>query len=301
MSAPALTQPSELGILAAEAIRDVTARATAGAAISSYAEGESPLAWSVLADGGWDLVGVVDEDDPSESATIRDLAEIARAWGEACLQLPLLPTIIAKRHSSAARDWDGPVTFAVPSATLPGGAYVPYGQVEGVALAAGLGAGTDEIVAVPTGTADDFDLLLRGSEVASPTDFSPLAARELSIMLAAEASGAAARLLNDGIAYVKERRQFGKPVGSFQAVKHHLANALINAELAETGVIWSSLHDDDSFRGALFAIDRSIAVGELVLQVHGGIGFTWDMGLHFYLRRMVTARDLVTGLQGSCA
>ena len=288
------TFPDELGALAAESIRDIVARATNNASIATYAEGESPLSWQALAEGGWDQVGILED---GEGASLRDLAAVASAWGESCLQLPLLATIMAKRHSAAARDVDGPVTIAIPSATrVKGSCFVPYGRFDGIVVATGLGAGIDSVVPVPDGVPDDFDILIQGVQAPIRTGMSIEVARELAVVFAAEASGAAKKLLNDGIAFAKEREQFGKPIGSFQAVKHHLANALIDAELAETAVIWSSLHEREIFRGTLFAIDRSIAVGELVLQVHGGLGFTWEMGLHFYLRRMLVARELVSAL-----
>lgn len=288
------TLPDELGVLAAESIRTIVTRATNNASIATYAESESPLSWDSLAEGGWDQVGVIDDGD---GASLRDLVAIASVWGESCLPLPLLVSIMAKRHSAAARDVDGPVTIAIPSATrVDGSCFVPYGQIDGIVVATGLGAGLDDVAPVSAGVRDDFDLLLRGVQAPIRTAMSSEAARELAVVFAAEASGAAKKLLNDGIAFAQNRHQFGKPIGSFQAVKHHLANALIDAELAETAVIWASLREGEIYRGALFAIDRSIAVGELVLQVHGGLGFTWEMGLHFYLRRMLVARELVSGL-----
>lgn len=289
-----LTRPGELGELASEAIADMISRATGGDPVTAYAQSEPPLTWASISDGGWDLAGT------DEDATLRDLAEIARAWGRACLPLPLIPSLIAKRNSPAAADVEGAVTFAVPSGTLREGGLIPYGQLD-VVVATGLGGADDRMVPVPEGEPDGFDLLLRATHSPFVTAFSPTAARETAVLFAAEAAGAAARLLDDGVAFVKEREQFGRPVGSFQAVKHHLANALIHSEQAETAVIWASLHEEEAFRGALFAIDHSIAVGELVLQVHGGMGFTWELGLHFFLRRMVTAIELVNGLAAAHA
>lgn len=289
-----LTRPGELGELASEAIADMIARATGGDPVTAYAESEPPLTWAAISEGGWDLAG------SDEDATLRDLAEIARVWGRACLPLPLIPSLIAKRNSPVAAQVEGAVTFAVPSGTRREGGLIPYGQLD-VVVATALGGADDRVVAVPDGESDGFDLLLRASHSPFVTSFSPTAARETAVLFAAEAAGAAARLLDDGIAFVKEREQFGRPVGSFQAVKHHLANALIHSEQAETAVIWASLHEEEAFRGALFAIDHSIAVGELVLQVHGGMGFTWELGLHFFLRRMVTAIELVNGLAAAHA
>lgn len=293
MNTAITTGAGELGALAAESIAEILTRSVGGATITTYAEGDPPLSWDVIADGGWDLIGV---DDDGECASLRDLVEVARVWGRHCVQLPLLPSILAKRHSAAARAHEGPVSFAIPSATLENGAIVPYGRVDGVVVAAGLGAGEDRLTATVGGVPAESDILLRASQVTGPTSFSADAAAELAVLLAAEATGAAARLVDDGVAFAKQREQFGRPVGSFQAVKHLLADALILSETAETAVIWASLHPEDAFRGSQFAIDRSIAVGELVLQVHGGIGFTWELGLHFYLRRMVSARELVAGV-----
>jgi len=289
-----LTAPGDIGEAVAEAIADMVQRATNGAPVSTYAQSDSPLTWQAIEDGGWDLIGT------DEDAQLRDLAEVARAWGRACIQLPFIPSLLAKRHSGAAQAESGPVSFSVPSATLPESGLVPYGQLD-LKVARGLGAGVDELAEGAGGGPEEFDILLRGARAPFISDFSPEAARETAVLFAAEAAGAAARLLDDGIAFVKERQQFGKPVGSFQAVKHHLANALIDAEMAETAVIWASLNPAEAYRGSLFAITRSIAVGELVLQAHGGIGFTWELGLHFLLRRMVAARDLVTGLESAYA
>lgn len=290
----ALTSPGEIGVLAAEAITEMIQRATNGGPVSTYAESDPPLSWRAISDGGWDLIGV------DEDTTLRDLAEVARAWGRACIQLPLIPSILAKRHAEAAQEEDGPVSFSVPSATIHAGGLIPYGQLD-VKLVRTLGPAAEAPDAVPAGEVEDFDILLRATRAPFASAFSPEAARETAVLFAAEAAGAASRLLDDGIAFVKEREQFGKPVGSFQAVKHHVANALIESELAETAVIWASLHPEEAFRGALFAIDHSISVGELILQVHGGIGFTWELGLHFLLRRMVSARDLVRGLEAEYA
>ncbi|QIZ37734.1 acyl-CoA dehydrogenase family protein [Saccharopolyspora sp. ASAGF58] len=285
------TTPSEVGTLGAEAIRDVLRRATSGSPIATYAEGESPVSWNVLASGGWDLIG-----HPENGASVRDLAEVARAWGYGCVPLPLIPTLVAKRHSAAAAGHDGPVTLALP---LSGTTryYVPFGQVAGIRLATGLGAGADELADVPGGESDTLALTMLGIESDARTALTDTVAREIAILLAAEAAGGAERLLFDSTAFVTERKQFGRPVGAFQAVKHHLADAAIAAELAETAVIWAAERPGEAFRGALFAIDRGIDIAELAVQVHGGLGFTWEMGLHFPLRQMMMARELVSALE----
>jgi alkylation response protein AidB-like acyl-CoA dehydrogenase len=287
------TSPTELGDLASGSLADILVKAVGGSSVSSYAESSSPMSWSALADGGWDQIGIAGAEG---AASLRDLAEVGHVWGRYCLQLPLLTSILCKRHSSAARETAGPVTFAVPSSTADDGTYfVPYGQQDGVALATGLGVASS-VVTMPDGRADEFDLLAQARIVSVSTALSDEAAREIAAVLAAEAAGAAERMLDDSIAFAKEREQFGRPIGSFQAVKHHLADGLISAEQARTAVIWASLSPCETMRACLFAIDQSIRVGELALQVHGGIGFTWELGLHYYLRRILTAREVVSGL-----
>ncbi|MFJ8816571.1 acyl-CoA dehydrogenase family protein [Amycolatopsis thermoflava] len=285
------TTPSEIGELGAEALRDLVRRATSGAPVATYAEGESPISWEVLASGGWDQVGAVEN-----GASLRDLVEIARAWGHGCIPLPFIPSLLAKRHFPAAAVHDGPVTLALPLAGT-GDGYVPFGRFDGIRLALGGGELTD----VPPGTPDPLAIVSRGIETGVRTTLSPAAAREVAVVLAAEATGGAERLLADSVAFAGEREQFGKPVGSFQAVKHHLADAAIAAELAETAVIWAAERSEEAFRGALFAVDRAVDLAELAIQVHGGLGFTWEMGLHFPLRQMMLARELIVGLESEHA
>jgi len=103
---------------------------------------------------------------------------------------------------------------------------------------------------------------------------------------AAASVGAGLRLLEDGVAYVNERNQFGRPVGSFQAVKHRAANAyvaLLHAQcLARRALATESSHDA---RVARVASDRAYRfVSEQVLQLHGAIGFTAELPVHLFLK-----------------
>ena len=124
----------------------------------------------------------------------------------------------------------------------------------------------------------------------------PAARLELGIVWAAEATGCGQRLLDLSVGYAKERQQFGRPIGSFQAVKHRLADMRVTTEAAETAVIWAAVAPDEGARPARFALDASVRVAESAIQVHGGMGFTWELGLHYYLRHVVTLRELVYGL-----
>lgn len=289
------TRPGELGETAAAAIAEVTAKAVGGANVATYLEGEAPLSWDSFGEAGWDLVGVVEDPADPDAASLRDLVELALAWGRNPVQLPLLPTIVAKRHSAAAAEHDGPVSFAVATRTsVPGWGIVPFGQVPGLVVVGDFADGA--VGAPPEGEAVGFDPALRSTAVPTVTRFSPDAARELAVVWAAEAAGAARRAVEDAVAFVKQREQFGRPVGSFQAVKHHLANAHMAAEQAETAAVRGALEPATAGRSARHGTGQALKAVELSLQVHGGLGFTWEMGVHFHLRHLAVLRDLVVGL-----
>lgn len=111
---------------------------------------------------------------------------------------------------------------------------------------------------------------------------------------AAYLCGLAARLIETTAGYVKERHQFGTPVGSFQAVKHHLANALIALEHARPAVYcaaWSiatgqpTLLRDASF-AKVYANEAAATAARVALQCHGAIGYTFEHDLHLWLKRV---------------
>ena len=110
---------------------------------------------------------------------------------------------------------------------------------------------------------------------------------------AAEMLGGADRVLAMAVDYAKERVQFGRPIGSFQAVKHRCADMLVDVEGMRSSVYWAAwcLSADDDERSIaastakVWCSDASKRVMASGLQVHGGIGFTWEHDLHLYLKR----------------
>jgi hypothetical protein len=271
----------EIGAEAGAAIRAMTARAVGGQPVAAYVETE-PLSWSVVAEGGWDLLGAA-ESDGGAGAGLRDLAEVAKAWGEAIVPLPLIPTMMAKRWSATAREASGPVTVAVATRGA-GRGVAPFGGWAGVTLLGGQ--------RIEDAIADDYAPSLRLAETALVTPLDAGQKAELTVVWAAEAVGCATRTLRDAVGYARERQQFGKPIGSFQAIKHHLANALIHTEQAESAVIWASLEPQHAARAAQVAFASSARAVEIAIQVHGGLGFTWEMGVHFYLRHVDALGEL---------
>lgn len=295
MNTTTVSLPSDMGSAAAEGIRDILERSVGNANIATFAEAVSPLSWKALVDSGWTQIADGNDDD---ALTLRDLVDVVSVWGEYCVQLPLIVTLLTRRHSAAARSHDGPVTVAVPTPqTTQGWGVVPFGQFPSAALLESVDA--PSVIDMPESSRVDFAPTLLPTEVPVATTLSDVAARELAVLWAAEAAGIARRLVSIGVEYVSSRDQFGKPIGSFQAVKHILADAHIDAEQAETSVLWAAADSAKSFELSMHGIDLAIVVAERVIQVHGGMGFTWEMGLHYYLRHLVTLRDLVGGLRSA--
>jgi alkylation response protein AidB-like acyl-CoA dehydrogenase len=111
--------------------------------------------------------------------------------------------------------------------------------------------------------------------------------------MAAEAVGVAQRALDLGIEHAKTRLQFGKPIGTYQAVSHQLADTYTDVELARSLAYWAAwcvAEDDEQAAIAAaaakaFATEAAVAACERSIQVHGGIGFTWEHPLHRFYKR----------------
>lgn len=138
-------------------------------------------------------------------------------------------------------------------------------------------------------------------------------ADQLAVFQAVDALGAADRLLGMSVSYAGQRTQFGQPIGSFQAIKHHLAGMALTVE-AGRSALWAAAAALDDVAsnetstpdaGAQHTCARAVSaalayigvgaseVAQLALQVHGGIGFTWEHDVHLFIRRIKT--DELTG------
>ncbi|MFN5782948.1 MAG: acyl-CoA dehydrogenase family protein, partial [Novosphingobium sp.] len=113
------------------------------------------------------------------------------------------------------------------------------------------------------------------------------------VVVAAEALGGAQAALDRTVAYARERVQFGRAIGSFQAYKHRLADLMIEIEQARSAVYWAACAvDEGSDEAALalhaaksFAADTFFLCAGNMIQLHGGIGFTWEHDAHLYFKR----------------
>jgi alkylation response protein AidB-like acyl-CoA dehydrogenase len=132
-------------------------------------------------------------------------------------------------------------------------------------------------------------------------------ARDLrSVALAVESVGAAARCLDETVAYLKERVQFGKPIGSFQALKHRCADLATELEAARSTAYYATWAVDGAPEELPVVAPLAEAVAGAALlnvaaeaiQMHGGIGFTWEHDAHMYLKRAKANELLAGGYRG---
>lgn len=117
---------------------------------------------------------------------------------------------------------------------------------------------------------------------------------EADLLLAAEQLGSAARTCEMAVQYARERTQFGQPIGAFQAVKHLCAQMLVRAEVARVAVYAAAVTGDVlEIAGAkLLADEAAVRNARDCLQVHGGMGFTWEADVHLHLKRAWVRRGL---------
>jgi 3-oxochol-4-en-24-oyl-CoA dehydrogenase len=195
----------------------------------------------------------------------------------------------------------------------------------GIVLGAGLAellliAAGDDVLVLDRGRAgvsvdvpENFDPTRRSGRVrlqnvsVSADDILP-GARESVLarartLLAAEAVGGAADCVDAAVGYAKVREQFGRTIATFQAVKHHCANMLVATESA-IAAVWdasrAASEDEAQFRfiaavAAALAFPAYARNAELNIQVHGGIGFTWEHDAHLHLRRSLVISGLLGG------
>ena len=120
-------------------------------------------------------------------------------------------------------------------------------------------------------------------------------------LLAVEQVGAAQHLLDLSVEYAKSRLQFGRPIGSFQAVKHRLADDLVALEHARSTAYHAVWALDDGTDDPALAVSIAQAtcsaaftrIATDTIQVHGGIGFTWEHQAHLYYKRAYTDAALL--------
>ena len=201
-------------------------------------------------------------------------------------------------------------------------AQVPYGHLAGLVVAAAVTAKGPSLFAVdgsapglvrtPLPTLDQTERLARlefdgvagrlvGAEGAAASSLRRTLDRA-AVALALEQVGGAARALEMAVDYAKVRQQFDRPIGSFQAIKHKAADVLLQVESARAAAYyatWAVARDSDEVPAVAslakaYCSDAFFAAAAENIQIHGGIGFTWEHDAHLFLKR-ATATKLFLG------
>jgi alkylation response protein AidB-like acyl-CoA dehydrogenase len=224
---------------------------------------------------------------------LADAVLVFEELGRACVPGPLVGTFLLGGTVA------GPITVVEPHRTP---LLVSHLDIASALLVLNVDA---PLLAAPvTGVAlsDPLDPLTPLHELAAvPHEPSTRLAEDTAALRAAGAVltaalqvGLAARMTELAVGYAKTREQFGKPIGSFQAVKHLCADMFVRTELARAAVHSAAVMLDDpevgdairAVHGAkLLADEAATTNGRACIQVHGGMGFTWEVPVHFFLKR----------------
>jgi hypothetical protein len=249
--------------------------------------------WTSLQRDGWTGVAAPGgSDGDGDGLDLVDLLGVAEAWGRFLVPLPYLQTVLVARWSGdPASAGGGPgATFAVASERYSR-PVSPFGARDGIAIAARLpGGGSVGVIEPDLGVGAPS---LPVAAAAGATVLAPEIAREIAALALAEAVGAASVCLDRSVAYAGTRIQFGKAIGSQQAIKHHAANMHIAAELARSSALGLVYASGDELAGLVrTGFGFCSTVWELATQVHGGIGYTWEGALHYYERHILALQAI---------
>jgi alkylation response protein AidB-like acyl-CoA dehydrogenase len=121
-----------------------------------------------------------------------------------------------------------------------------------------------------------------------------------AVALCAEMVGGMQHVLDLSVEYAKVRKQFGKPIGMFQSVQHHCADMYLETESARSAVYyaaWALEHESPDAAAAssiakIYTSDAARTVGNRAIQIHGGMGFTWENDIHLYYRRAKSSETM---------
>jgi alkylation response protein AidB-like acyl-CoA dehydrogenase len=286
--------------------------------------------WKEMVSTGW--LGLhIDERFDGQGYGLAELTIVLEQLGRVAVGGPFLPTVavsavIAEAGTDAQRErWlprlvsgdvvagigtDGDVAVRDSTASAAAVPALAEAAADLLLLPAG-----DDLVLVQAGdglsirTIDSVDQLLAPVIVARLDSVhvaevfpgaAGVAARIFRLLAAAEAVGGLGACTEMATAYAAGREQFGRPIGSFQAVKHHCANMLVDAELA-TAATWDAARavGAEAELAATMAAGHALPAYQRValqnVQVHGGIGYTWEHDAHLYIRRATVLQAFAGG------
>jgi alkylation response protein AidB-like acyl-CoA dehydrogenase len=286
--------------------------------------------WAEMAELGWPELAVPEEQEGQGLGAVEQCV-VAEQLGYALAPTPLPSTWaaagllaaagqagrLAGGRRGAVAQWEEGAT----ALTSPAEPDLPFdgGRLNGTKIAVADAAAAGLLVVTTAGgrhalvEADAAGMAIEPADAIDPTRrlytvrFDGTPAEELTgerdalehawlaiaTFVAAETVGVAQRALDMAVAYAKERRQFGRPIGTYQAVSHACAQMLLEVEGARSATYWAAWALDFEPGTAplaasvakAYASDAGRRVTAAALQVHGGIGFTWEHDVHLLLKR----------------
>ncbi len=268
--------------------------------------------WSRIAEAGL-TSALVAEDHGGIGLTASHLSGVLYSFGRHAVPEPYLETAVIAASLLSAADWPDAAGWleriaagdAIVAIRLDGADHVAFARDADLVLDIAADDTVrafrpDELTITSVAALDalrplaTIEPLAEGTALSIPAD-AVQHARVIAIAGAAcVLAGATRRLLELTVDYVGIRKQFDRPVGSFQAVKHKIADVAVMADMATSAAL-SALDDSDE-PGALrraaaakaYAGDAAQLANVQALQLHGGIGFTWEYHLHVWLKRVMS-------------
>jgi alkylation response protein AidB-like acyl-CoA dehydrogenase len=266
--------------------------------------------WNEMCELGWPGIFIGEEHGGQELGVV-ELAILCEELGYALAPSPFLSNAAAGlviQHAGSddqKSKWLPGIASGEQRGTV---AYVKDGVAELVpdvdsasivVLVEGSSATVVEAAEAQAETANTIDSTRRFSRVqassggeALPGDAAP-GIDPICVAIAAELVGVSQRAMEMSVEYAKDRQQFGRPIGVNQGVSHRCAQMLLEIESARSATLyagWAADHEPETLPLAAamakaYASDTGWRVTASALQVHGGIGFTWEHDLHFFLKR----------------
>jgi len=247
--------------------------------------GWDPASWAELAELGWLGVSVAEDEGGAGLGFLEEAVlfeELGRAlypgpyFSTVALALPLLGAEERAAVAAGATRWSAQVDGLVSDLAI----------VDRVLAAGGPVAADGESV-------ETMDATRRLGRLATSAGDAAIDRPRVRAALALEAVGIAQRALDWGVQHAKERQQFGKAIGVYQAVSHSLVDAFMATELSRSLAYWAAwcvAEDDEQAPTAAaaakaYAAEAAVSACERSIQVHGGIGFTWEHPLHRFYKR----------------
>jgi alkylation response protein AidB-like acyl-CoA dehydrogenase len=289
---------SEERELLAETVAALVAKHASPAAVRAAMEsdkGYDESLWQMLCEQVGAAALVIPEQLGGAGGELADAATVLQELGRALVPSPLLGTTLAELALLAAPDPDAETLAELAAGSSIGALvldpdYVVNGDIADVVVAASEGqlSRWTRFSAQTVATMDPTRRLARvRPDETEVIGADPGIADTAAILLAAEQIGGAERCLELTVEYTKSRVQFGRPIGSFQALKHRMADLYV-AVAAARAVVADACVDPTPAKAAtarLAATETLSVVAAEGIQLHGGIAITWEHDMHLYFKR----------------